>query len=230
MISNNIKYLLIDLDGTLLDFNKGEKMAFIKTIEEFGKFTPNEDQIKLFSDLNEKLFNMFARGEIPARIIFQERRFKEIFEMLNINASDELANKYFLNELKKSGYLFDDIGNSLDYLKSKYKLYIASNGMSEVQYKRLENAGILNIFDDIFVSSDAGANKPDKIFFDYCINKINDNDMSKYVMIGDRLDTDILGAKNLGMSTIFINRNNLVIDEIVPDVQLESFSDILNIL
>lgn len=200
-----MKYILFDLDGTLMDFNKGERNAFIKTIAHFNNYVPNEDEIRFFSSTNERLFNEFATGKMK-RIEFQERRFKEITDYMHIKGDISIFNKYYVEELKYQADLFDDCIEVLDYLSKKYKLFIASNGMNEVQLKRLKKAQIYDKFDGIYISEVIGHNKPDKEFFEYIIKDIKDNDIKEYIMIGDRYDTDILGARNLGIDGILISK------------------------
>lgn len=223
-----IKYLLIDLDGTLLSFKKGERKAFIKTVEEFSNYILKEDDINLFSDINERLFNEYASGKW-IRIEFQERRFREIFNVLGIDANASSANKFFINSLKYQADIYDDVLDTLKYLHSKYNLMIASNGMLNVQIKRLEIAGIYNLFDKCYVSEKINYNKPAKEFFDYIFNDLNDYNPSHYAIIGDRLETDILGGKNVGISTILVNRDN-VKGNISPDFEVESFDELEKIL
>lgn len=200
-----MKYILFDLDGTLMDFNKGERNAFIKTIAHFNNYVPNEDEIRFFSSTNERLFNEFAKGNMT-RIEFQKRRFKEITDYMHIKGDISIFNKYYVEELKYQADLFDDCIEVLDYLSKKYKLFIASNGMNEVQLKRLKKAQIYDKFDGIYISEVIGHNKPDKEFFEYIIKDIQDNDIKEYIMIGDRYDTDILGARNLGIDGILISK------------------------
>ena len=200
-----MKYILFDLDGTLMDFNKGERNAFIKTIAHFNNYIPNEDEIRFFSSTNERLFNEFAEGKMK-RIEFQERRFKEITDYMHIKGDISIFNKYYVEELKYQADLFDDCIEVLEYLSKKYKLFIASNGMNEVQLKRLKKAQIYDKFDGIYISEVIGHNKPDKEFFEYIIKDIQDNDIKEYIMIGDRYDTDILGARNLGIDGILISK------------------------
>lgn len=200
-----MKYILFDLDGTLMDFNKGERNAFIKTIAHFNNYVPNEDEIRFFSSTNERLFNEFAKGKMK-RIEFQESRFKEITDYMHITGDISIFNKYYVEELKYQADLFDDCIEVLEYLSKKYKLFIASNGMNEVQLKRLKKAQIYDRFDGIYISEVIGHNKPDKEFFEYIIKDIKDNDIKEYIMIGDRYDTDILGARNLGIDGILISK------------------------
>ena len=63
-------------------------------------------------------------------------------------------------------------------------------------------------FSTVILSEDAGANKPRKEFFDYAFAKTGAL-RETTIMIGDHYDTDIVGAINAGLDTIFFNRWNV---------------------
>lgn len=201
-----MKYILFDLDGTLMNFTQGEKRAFIQTVEKVTGHTPTEEECTLFSDINERLFNSFARGEMK-RIEFQERRFKEIAEYMEVLGEPSSFNKVYQETIKLQADLYSDVLPILDYLKGKYKLFIASNGVNRVQQKRLEIAQISSYFDDVFVSEVIGANKPDLAFFTYIFKSIGDKDLNQYVIIGDRLDADVQGGLSAGINAIYLSRD-----------------------
>ena len=69
--------------------------------------------------------------------------------------------------------------------------------------------------------------KPDIEFFDYVFDYIKDKDKSHYVIIGDRLDTDILGGIKAGIKTIYVDRKNIN-NEIKPDVVVFSLKELIN--
>ena len=201
-----IEYVLIDLDGTLLDFSAGERNAFKETIEKYSNYNLKEDDYKKFSDINEFYFNEYSRGNM-LRKEFHYNRFKKIFEYLNLDCPIEEANAFYIESLRYQANPFDDVFEFLDYLKGKYRLFIASNGMTSVQIKRLEISKLLNYFEKIYVSETIGFNKPDEGFFEYVLKDINDYDKSKYIIIGDRLDSDIEGGRRFDIKTVFLDRN-----------------------
>ena len=223
-----IKYILFDLDGTLIDFNKGEKMAFIDTIKKYMNYIPSDLECKRFSDINEYYFNEFKEGRMD-RKTFHFNRFKKIYEYLKYDGDIINSNEYYINSLKYQAELYDDVLDILNYLKNKYRLFIASNGMTLVQIKRLEIANINNYFEKNYISEDIGYNKPDIEFFNYIFNDLNDFDKDKYIIIGDRIDSDILGAINSGIKSIYLNRNNIS-DNIKLNYEIKSLLEIKNIL
>ena len=223
-----IKYILFDLDGTLLDFNKGEAKAFKDTIKEVSNYDVSDDEIKLFSKINEECFQEYGKANMT-RIEFHYLRFKRILEALNIKADIVKTNELYVNKLTYNAEVYDDAIECIDYLHNKYELYVASNGMSSVQEKRMELSGLKNHFKKFYISEDIGFNKPHINFFEYIFKDLNDYDKSHYVIIGDRLDTDILGGNNAGIKTIYINRIDFNSD-IKPDYIVDDLRDLKNIL
>ena len=223
-----IEYVLIDLDGTLLDFSSGEKTAFGDTIKNFSNYELKEKDYKKFSDINEYYFNEYSKGNM-SRNDFHYKRFEEIYKYLKLDCPIGESDKYYIDSLREQAILFPDVLDSIKYLSNKYKLYVASNGMTSVQIKRLEKANILNYFKEIYVSESVGYNKPDLGFFEYVIKDINDFDKSKYIIIGDRLDSDIEGGNNFGIKTVFLDRSKNY-DKVDATYHIFDFAELKNIL
>ena len=117
----------------------------------------------------------------------------------------------------------------MDYLRRRgYRMHMCSNGFHEVQYKKLEACGLKDYFDTIILSEDAGVNKPSPLYFDYAL-KMSGAVREHTLMIGDNLQTDIVGAHNAGFDTILFNRWQEAPSE-VPTFTVSTLRDIMKIL
>ena len=117
----------------------------------------------------------------------------------------------------------------MDYLKHQgYRMHMCSNGFHEVQYKKLAACGLKDYFDTIILSEDAGANKPSMQYFDYALRQ-SGADIATTIMIGDNLQTDIMGANRAGLDTILFNRWGIDPSP-VPTYTVETLRDIMKIL
>ena len=120
----------------------------------------------------------------------------------------------------------------MDYLKGRgYRMHMTSNGFHEVQYKKLAACGLRDHFDTIILSEDAGVNKPSPEYFDYALRQSGAS-RDTTLMIGDNLQTDILGALNAGFDALLFNRWNVDIKESpqTPTFVVSSLRDIISIL
>ena len=110
-------------------------------------------------------------------------------------------------------------------------MHMTGNGFHEVQYKKLAACGLRDYFDTIFLSEDAGANKPSPLYFDYALKTFGAHKETT-LMIGDNLNTDVLGALNAGIDAMLVNRWNIEKTDIPQTVTfvVNSLRDIMKIL
>jgi putative hydrolase of the HAD superfamily len=100
-----------------------------------------------------------------------------------------------------------------------------------VQYKKLSACGLGDYFDTILLSEDAGENKPSPRYFDYAF-KMAGAARETTLMIGDNLQTDILGALNAGIDALLFNRWSVDVGESpqAPTFVVDHLRDIMGIL
>lgn len=141
----------------------------------------------------------------------------------------ELA-KIFPRERKKVPFLYDESLEVLDKLKGNYKLLLLTNGSPELQNIKLEITPELRpYFDEIVISGDFGKGKPDPSIFEYALGLLNVTP-EEVLMVGDNLNTDILGANRTGIRSAWVNRKGMEASEVKPTYEIKSLNDIFEIL
>ena len=219
------KFLLIDMDDTVLDFQKAEYTAIRKTLAEAG-LDPTDEVCQRYSQINDGYWKRLERKEVTRRQL-QIGRFTDLFAEFRITADGEKCADRYMENLAKGHDFMPGAEEALQSLSEKYKLYLASNGNTDTQRSRIALAGIEKYFDGIFISGEIGVNKPDKLFFDRCFAQIKKFDPAKTMIVGDSLSSDILGGKNAGIATCWVNPNRKTAPaELQPDYQIESLTQL----
>ena len=80
-----------------------------------------------------------------------------------------------------------------------------TNGVAATQYKRLADSGLDSYMDWIFVSEEAGYQKPQREFFEYCFERMGRRDVENMLIVGDSLTSDIKGGNTAGIDTCWFN-------------------------
>jgi len=220
-----VEILLLDLDDTILDFHKAERRALTKTLESFGLVVT--DQVRqLYSRINRGYWEALERKEVTREQLLTGR-FRSLFEALGMTVDEAAVAKTYEDNLSQGHEFFPGAEEALQSLYGKYPMYIVSNGTKRVQDGRLDSAGIRKYFEDIFISQDLGADKPDPLFFQRCFAQIPNFDREKTMIVGDSLSSDILGGKNAGIRTCWVNVRALPMPESdPPDHVIESLAQL----
>ena len=224
-----IRNVLFDLDDTLFDFHKAEKIALTKTLVHFG-IDPTEETLALYSAINAAHWKRLELGEISREEV-KVGRYRELFKTIGVECDPVKATAYYESMLAIGHYFMPGAPELLEELYGKYRLYIVSNGTAKVQEGRIGSSGIAKYMDGIFISQILGANKPDKQFFDICFAEIPDFSLSETVIIGDSLSSDIKGGINAGITTVWFNPKGIENDnDIKPDYTIKELSEVPGLL
>lgn len=224
-----IRNVLFDLDDTLFDFHKAEKIALTKTLVHFG-IDPTEETLALYSTINAAHWKRLELGEISREEV-KVGRYRELFKTIGVECDPVKATAYYESMLAIGHYFMPGAPELLEELYRKYRLYIVSNGTAKVQEGRIGSSGIAKYMDGIFISQILGANKPDKQFFDICFAEIPDFSLSETVIIGDSLSSDIKGGINAGITTVWFNTKGIENDnDIKPDYTIKELSEVPGLL
>ncbi len=203
MMKANYNCILLDLDGTLLDFIQAEKVAIGQTLQKFN-LPSGEEQIALYADINAKLWRDLEKGEIKKEKMVL-LRFQKLLQQLGAKADPVQMNNEFLKCLSLQAQPYPGAAELLEELAEFATLAIISNGSSRVQLSRLEKSGLLPYFDELFFSEDLGANKPSPKFFNQVLKKLGVKNKANVLVVGDSLEADIQGGIQSQMDTCWCN-------------------------
>lgn len=224
------KVILFDADETLFNFKKTEKVALEKLMDSLDTEHDKEYCIKLYKEINSKIWKDFEEGKIKSDDINLER-FKRLLLALELDADAKYISDQYSEFLGEGSYLFEETEELLAYLHQNYRIGIITNGLAEVQHKRIRESVVSHYFEDVVISDEIKIAKPNSEIFDYALNNLNHRDKSSVLMIGDSLTSDIKGGINAGIDTCWCNlykKENT--SDLVPSYEINSLLDLKNIL
>lgn len=217
--------LLIDLDDTILDFHKAERIALENTLRHFG-VDPTQETVSLYKQINQDHWRKLEQGELTRKQV-NEGRFEVLFRQLGKQVDGERCAAYYLSQLALTHDYLPGAENAVIALSKKYRLFIASNGNASVQFPRLAASGLEQYVEKAFISEALGENKPSKAYFDLCFAQIPGFDPEKAIMVGDSLTSDIRGGINAGIRTCWFNPAHKVnTSGIQPDYEIEALDQL----
>lgn len=223
-----IRTILFDLDNTLLDFNRAERQALTRTLQELG-IEPKEATLRRYSELNLTQWKLLEQGKIT-RPQVKLRRYQLLFQELGVDCPAEQAARLYESYLAEGHFFMEGAEALLRELAPRYRLYLVTNGTAQVQQKRLRSAGLGAWFQGYFISEAIGFDKPRKEFFDLCFSVIPAFAPEETVIVGDSLSSDIQGGKNAGIRTIWFHpgepEEGQAAHDPVPDYTVRSLGEI----
>ena len=214
------EFLFLDLDDTILDFHKAERIAISKTIREFG-VEPTEEVLRRYHLINKWHWEQLELGKLTRAEVL-ENRFGVLFQELGVEADRALCARVYEHNLSQGHYFLPGAEEAVDRLSKKYRLFLASNGTASVQKGRMTSANLYRFFEKVFVSQEIGHNKPSLEYFEAAFAQIPGFDKRKCLMVGNSLTSDIRGGANAGIKTCWVNPEGVPHrEDIRPDYEIQ---------
>lgn len=222
--------VLFDADDTLFDYKRSEKDAFKNVMLEFDINYEENHHLKIYQGINSALWKEFEQGLITQEKLKTER-FRRLSDTLRLGLDEiELASSY-IKHLANSSYLFEESLELVESLHKQYKLAIVTNGLKDVQSKRIKESIIAKYFTQITVSEEILLSKPDPRIFEHTLASLNHTDKSKVLVVGDSLTSDIRGGINFGVDTCWYNPHRIINKtNIRPTYEINTLSELGKIL
>lgn len=191
-----IKAVIFDFDNTLAnrqDYADYEFRLFVK--EFFPHLDPNSIE---FESIVQDLVIWDGFGNSNKGYVAQQ-----IIDKYKVNLTQEEYKKWWIDHMLEYVSVYEDTIDVLEYLKSKYKLAILTNGAKKPQRGKVKLSGIEHYMDYVIASGEIGIAKPDVRIYQHVCNNLN-IEPHEAVFIGDTFSTDLLGAYKVGMKPIWI--------------------------
>ncbi|RRK11333.1 noncanonical pyrimidine nucleotidase, YjjG family [Lactiplantibacillus garii] len=223
-----LKYVIFDLDDTLLDFQAAEQSS-LKTILTRYHVPDLTVAKRCYLAHNHQVWAQIEHGGDREQLLNQ--RFQIVLGKLGIVVDGPTVQREY-NALLGQGYqTLPGVQSLLTTLKTaQLTLLIGTNGVQDTQLNRIRGAGLAPYFDHVFISEAVGVAKPDRRFFDAMTTRYPDLTPDNAVMVGDSLASDITGAANAGLASIWFNPHHQVARNVRPTVTVTDFSQLQHCL
>jgi len=196
-------WLLFDADGTILDYQASEIHSLKNAAVSFG-FKVTGEVLELYRKINSTLWADLEKGRITS-LELRVKRFDLLSSRLGWDVSAVDFSRVYLQELGNSGFMMPGALDMLGEIPEGINKAIITNGIKDTQYGRLNKADLMDVFDEIIISEEAGVAKPAAGFFDYTLKRIGSRKIDEMLIIGDSLSSDIAGGVGYGIDTCWFN-------------------------
>ena len=221
--------VLFDADNTLFDFDQAERSALRRVLESRGyPFTPETEACYL--EINRALWHQFDLGQVSQSFLLVER-FRQFQAVMGGDHDPVRFNEDYLACLGEGAFLLPGAEELCRALMPCCTLAIITNGATMAQKGRFARSAIRDCFSYLFISQELGCRKPEKEFFDRVFSAMGLTDLSRVVVVGDNLLSDIQGGNNAGVDTIWYNPEHLPVNDLAcPKYIASDFTQIRSLI
>jgi 2-haloacid dehalogenase len=224
------RLFLFDLDDTLLDFKASEQLSFARTLGALGVGDGIDGLFPQYQAINLALWKSFELGTVSKDFLKVER-FRRTFEQAGLELDPQAASALYLEALSDSVVLIDGALALCETLAGIGEVGIITNGVEQIQHRRIASAGLHRHVSFVATSEACGFAKPDSRFFDYTVKMARAFAKHETVIVGDRLDADILGANRFGIEACWFNPGRLTnATEAVPAYEVARLDEVIPLL
>lgn len=199
-----IRAILFDMDDTLFDSGATTRFAVKDCFNTLAPGSYDDSMFSLYDQLNRAMWKEIEFGLIT-REEYNRTRWKRILDAMGISGDADAFTARYKQNILTGSRLMPGARELLQALQGSFRLFVATNGPTVQQITRLEQAEIRPYFEHCFISDEMGCYKPNREYFEYCLQTIGDLMPSEVLMVGDSLYADIEGAAACGLRTCYID-------------------------
>lgn len=220
------RLFLFDLDDTLLDFRASEHLSFQHTMQALGLAALPDGFFSQYQANNVALWRAFELGEVTKDFLKVER-FRMTFLAHKLDLDPEQASDTYMASLANTVVLLDGAREVCAALAAVGEVGIITNGVEHIQNQRIASSGLKDYISFVATSEACGHAKPDVRFFEYAAQMARPFSKDQAIIVGDRLDADILGANRYGIDSCWFNPERLPnTSQAVPTFEVATLQEI----
>ncbi|HJM74364.1 MAG TPA: HAD family hydrolase [Dehalococcoidia bacterium] len=236
-IPDDIKAVIFDLDGTLVDSSAVWRIAMTRTLALACERYPQLAALGDANELNERILRPAAvrrsaevGGEWDDEFIhYAFRHLLTEHATRDDDFAAELQAAYVATRSEGVYETYDDARRTLDAVAKRFRVALITNGPSENQRARIGPLGLDHYFEAIVVSGELNIRKPDPAIFEHMLREL-DLSPAAAIYVGDNLEADIGGAHAAGMAAVWINRLGATAGDFKPGAEIATLDDLLPLL
>ncbi len=192
-----IKAIIFDLDNTLLDFIKMKQFAVKAAITAMNEAGLEVDEEKAYEDI----FNLYMEKGWENQQVFDDYLTQTVGEVSNKILAAGIVS--YRRAREATLLVYPNVNKTLiELIKMGIKLAVVSDAPSREAWMRLYYLNLHHVFEPELTFDDTGVRKPSPKPFEMALKHL-DVQPEEALMIGDWPDRDVVGAKQIGMKTIF---------------------------
>lgn len=223
------KWLLVDADGTLFDYDEAEREALRRTFEQFGHAF-QEQYIEDYRHINGQIWLDFEQGEIEQERLKIER-FERLFEAIGVELDAQAFSARYLKNLGMGVDLIQGAREALQALGGEVRMMLITNGLADVQRSRIALSKLDEHFVDVVISEEVGASKPDATIFDVAFERMGHPEKEEVLIVGDSLTSDMRGGSDYGIDTCWFNPHGRARDrDVTIRYEIRSLDELVRII
>lgn len=217
--------LLVDADGTVLDFHRAEDRAIYACCAEMD-IPLDAEQASVYKRINDDLWRAFERGEVTQPQL-KLLRFARFLEQLGLSRDPSAMADAFVRALSRQADVLPGAEAFLREAAARVPVIIVTNGIPEVQRSRFRLSPLMPYVTDFVISGELGFAKPDPRMIERGLS-LGGRPAGAALMLGDEPRSDIAAAVAAGVDSCWFNpdgRDNET--EHVPTHTVASLSEVL---
>ena len=192
-----IKAVIFDLDNTLLDFMKMKDYAVKAAIDGMIEAGLDIDPDKSY----ETIIGIYEEEGWENQQVFNDFLNKTIGEVNNKYLAAGIV--AYRRAREANLLLYPNVNHTLvELMKRGVKIAVVSDAPSREAWMRIYYLNLHHHFDVVLTFDDPNVRKPSPIPFEMALSQLN-IDAEEALMVGDWPERDVVGAKKLGIRTIF---------------------------